>query len=90
MVRITKTFLQYKSGLGPKTHESDLNIEVEYDKRENEVTQIIKVWSYSYKHRTVTDLTAIFAEQLSTQLDEIISSIDWWEQYCSKRDEVAA
>lgn len=85
---IVKTFLQYKKM--SDIPESDLNIEVEYSPKENSVTQIIKVWSYSYRHKTVTDLTAIFAEQFSTQLEEIIAGVDWWEEFCTKRDEVAA
>lgn len=91
-MHITKTFGQYKKGIGPATLESDFNVEVDYDPSEHVVREIIKVWSYNYRYRTVTDLTAVFAETLPAQLREIIELVDWFDLYCEtthKQNKVA-
>lgn len=78
---LTKTFGQYKSGSGPDIMESDLNIQVEYDVKENVVEEIKRIWSYNYRYRTVTDLTSIFVESMGDATEMILESIDWREVY---------
>lgn len=89
-VNLTAVFSQFKEGFGPKTLESDLNVEVEYDPEERTYTQIIRVWTYNYRYKTVTDITAILADTFSKQLDEMLEHIDFWELYCDKRRERVA
>lgn len=81
------TVEQYKNGLGPNVLESALSIEVDYDPEERVVREIIKVWTYSYRFRTVTDITAIMAETFSKQLDQIILHADWWQIFCDAKEE---
>lgn len=82
-MELTKSFTQYYP-LSDRP-ESYLNVVVDFDPKERVVTQIIKVFSYNYRYQKETDLTAIFAEQLSTQLEEIIDSIDWFEVYMERK-----
>lgn len=63
---------------------SELNIVVEYDASTNTVTEFKRVSSWNELRRTATDLTTIFAGDLSTHLDKIIEEIDWREVYATK------
>lgn len=90
MIRLTKSFGQYKS-VSSKEVESYLCIEVGYDPIENEVTDDeVRVWAWEPKTGKVIDLTAIFNESLSETLETMISSIDWRECYREQRKSKAA
>lgn len=90
-MRLTKIFGQYKS-VSCKEMESELRITVDYDPSEDCVTdEQVTVESYNYKYRRLTDLTAIFNENLSEQLESMIREIDWREIYRElKADKKAA
>lgn len=81
MATVVKVFEQLKKG----SRESDLNIEVQYDPKENVVTEIIRVWSYNYRLRAITDMTEIFSERLSASTELILQSVDWYEEYRMQR-----
>lgn len=84
-MRLTKSFGQYKS-VSSKVVESELVIEVGYDPIENQVTDDeVKVWSHNFEKNVDTDLTAVFNENLSKQLEEMIESVDWREEYRLQR-----
>lgn len=86
-MRLTKTFGQYKQSSAPTTElESELRITVDYCPVDDYVTdEPVTVESYNVKYRRLTDLTAIFNESLSSQLESMIQSVDWRELYQEKK-----
>lgn len=84
---LTKTFGQYKKGSGPDVMESDLDVEVHYNVEENVVEDIESVSSFNYERGVRTDLTAIFKESFSKELEAIVGSVDWREIYMESRRE---
>lgn len=86
-MRLTKIFGQYKQCSAPTTDlESELRITVDYDEREDCVTdEPVTVECYNVKYRRLTDLTAIFNESLSKELESMIRAIDWRELYREQR-----
>lgn len=91
MCRLTKSYGQYKSVSSP-IMESELCIQVGYDHTTNEVTDDeVKVWSHNFEKNVDTDLTAVFNETLSHQLESMIKAVDWNEVYReTKADKRAA
>lgn len=85
-MKLTHTFFQYKDKENTVL-ESDLSIEVEYDPTTATITEVLRVWSWSYKWRTGTDVTKIFSEQLDMELEDILQRVDWWELYTTKKNE---
>lgn len=81
MANITKTIAQYKKK--NMELESWLSITVDYDPKENTVEGIVEISTYNFDSRTTTDITAIMAEQFAGQLDSMIDSIDWREEYAT-------
>lgn len=88
MAEITKVYGQFKKHSNQM--ESDLNICVEYDPETDTVDKVIKIWSYNYRDRSITDLTAIFEESLSMQLEEILEEVQWRELYAESKHEAVA
>jgi hypothetical protein len=60
--------------------ETELNIKVEYDPKENIVREIISVSVFNHKRLVTTDITAIMVEQFDPALEKMIASIDWREE----------
>jgi hypothetical protein len=83
MANIKAYFLQYKKMSDQP--ESELSITVDYNPKSDTVEGIIKVEVYNYDKKISTDITAIMAEQFSGQLDEMIDSINWREEYALRR-----
>ena len=81
MCKLTKSFGQYKPGVGKSKLESAFCIEVEYDESENTVEEILRVYSINYDKNIETDLTAVFCETHSRELDKIVDSVDWRLEY---------
>jgi hypothetical protein len=76
-MKLTKTFGQYKPGTGASRLQSAFCIEVDYNVEENTVEEILRVYSINYDNNVETDLTAVFCEIHSRELDRIIDSVDW-------------
>lgn len=91
MCKLKKSFGQFKEGTGKSILESELIIEVDYDAKENAVTdEPVKVWAHNSEKNIDTDLTAVFNELLSEQLEEMISQTDWREIYRENKVKEAA
>lgn len=81
MCKLTKTFGQENKDGSVNT----LNIEVDYDPKENTVTEILYVTAYSSKGQYI-DLTGIFGTELNDYVEKIISKIDWREIYREEKE----
>lgn len=92
MCKLTKSFGQYKQSSAPTTEmESELRITVGYDEREDCVTdEPVTVESYNYKYRRLTDLTAVFNESFSEELESMIRRVNWREIYRESKVKEAA
>jgi len=89
-MQLIKSFGQFK-GYSSNQIESTLNVQVDFDPIEGIVTdEEVKVWVINGERGTKTDLTAIFNELLSKQLEEIIESVDWREEYRLQRKNLKA
>jgi hypothetical protein len=89
-MKLTKSFGQYVS-VSSNELESELRITVDFDEHDMTVTDDeVTVESYNVKYRRLTDLTAIFNESLSEQLESMIQGIDWAEVWREQRAEKAA
>lgn len=89
-MRLTKSFGQYKS-ISSTEVESELRITVDFDEHDMTVTDDeVTVEAYNVKYRRLTDLTAIFNESLSEDLENMIRKIDWVEVWREQRAEKAA
>lgn len=85
MRKLTKTFGQANKDGSVNT----LNIDVDYNERENVVTEILYVTAYSSKGQYI-DLTGIFGTELSSLLETIIQNTDWREIYRESKVKEAA
>lgn len=81
MANLAKVFTQLST---KNALESDFSIEVEFDPATGEVDAILSVRAYNFRKETFTDLTNIFTEHFSDQLDQIVDSIDWLEVYANR------
>ena len=80
MCKLTKTFGQENKDGSVNT----LNIEVDYDPKENTVTEILYVTAYSSKGHFI-DLTGVFGLELNVAIETIIRGVDWREEYRLQR-----
>lgn len=85
MTKITKSIYQFKK-LSDK-RESCLSITVDYDPEYDTVDGIIEVTCYNCEKNVTTDITAIMAEQFSNELDKMIDSINWRQEYADQMAE---
>jgi hypothetical protein len=85
MCKLTKTFGQLNKDGSVNT----LNVDVDYNEKDNTVTEILYVTAYCSKGHFI-DLTGIFALGLNSHLEKIISEVDWREIYREEKVSKAA
>lgn len=79
-MRLTKIFDQPYKNI-PSRIESGLVVVVDYDPRDNIVTEIIDVYGYNMDTKITTPLDQILVQQLPAVIETIIQSVDWRELY---------
>jgi len=84
-MKLTKTYGQQN----PDGSINTINIEVEYDQKENLVTEVLYVTAYCSKGYFI-DLTGIFALELNDAIEKIVAGVDWAEIYRESKVKEAA
>ena len=77
-VKLSKVFTQVNS-YGKET--TSLTLSVAYDSDKMSVDRILSLYVFDHKYGTTADISKIMTDQFSTQLNEMVASINWGEIY---------
>lgn len=64
---------------------SEMIFTVDYDPKEQVVTELVKVEVYDVKTRVTTDITIMMWQQFENDLEKLVAKVDWPEIYATDK-----